>query len=117
MIEWRVIEQRDQVAWSDGRNPSTQAPRGVSGIVSGLLAVLTLVATGVMAVFAFSFLLVVVLPVMLIVGGVAIWRWRRLLRAQAELFRQQRSGQTDVRGEPQGQRYDRGRDDDGVIDV
>lgn len=117
MIEWRVIEQRDQVAWSDGRNPSTQAPRAVSGVMSGVLAILTLVATGITAVFAFSFLLLVVLPVMLVVGGIAMWRWRRLFKAQAELFRRQRSGDAGIRDESAGQRYDARRDDDGVIDV
>lgn len=81
MIEWRVTEQRDQVSWSGGESHSSPAGRSRPGILNYLVAGLTLVVTGVVAFFAFSFLILFILPVLLVGGVVMWWRWRRLIQA------------------------------------
>lgn len=111
MIEWHVIEQKDQVAWS-GKNGSTPE-HSRPGFMNYLLAGITLVATGVLAFFAFSFVLLVIVPLMLIGGVVMAWRWRRILKAHQERFREQ----TSKTSERPSQRPFSGDDQGDVIDI
>ncbi len=85
MIEWQVIEHKDQVAWSQGGGSSPQRPR--PGLLNYIVAGITLIATGVLAFFAFSFVLLIIVPVLLIGGAVMAWKWRRLIKAHQEQFR------------------------------
>ncbi len=111
MIEWHVIEQRDQVAWS-GKNGSSPE-QGRPGLINYLIAGITLVATGVIAFFAFSFLLLVIVPLLLIGGIIMAWKWRRVLKAHQERFRQTSSTSRPERS----QRPFAGENQEDVIDI
>ncbi len=118
MIEWRVIEQRDQVAWSADGSRATASGTGRPGILNYVAAGVTLIATGVIAFFAFSFLLLVIVPVLLLGGAVMAWRWRRMLKAHQERFKQTQSqGQSHTGPSMKGRPFTRERSDDDVIDV
>jgi len=113
MIEWRVTEQRDQVSWSGGESP---AGRSRPGILNYVVAGLTLVVTGVVAFFAFSFLILFILPVLLVGGVVMWWRWRRLIMAHQQQFSQSPSGAPQSQGQPKAP-FSSKVDDQDVIDV
>ena len=121
MIEWRVIEQRDQTTWSgDGEQATVPGKRpGRPGLLNYLVAGAFLALTGLVTVFAFGFVLVVVLPIALIGGLLAGWRWRRMLWSQ-DAFRRHQTQQHRHQG--QGARTDDDRkvprrDDEQVIDI
>ena len=114
MIEWRVIEQRDQVAWKGEESGPAESKRPKLGILNFLAAGLTLVATGVLAFFAFSFLIVIILPVLVIGGGVMWWRWRRLIRAHQQQFKQSPSSSAQPQSRPS---FSSKADDQDVIDI
>ena len=114
MIEWRVIEQRDQVAWSPDGTNATAPGRGRPGFLNYVAAGITLLATGIIAFFAFSFLLLIIVPVLIIGGAVMAWRWRRMLKAHQERFKQQHSqSEPSMKGTP----FTREGSNDDVIDV
>ena len=88
MIEWQVIEHRQAPSWqpsNSDQGASSPSPR--PGVFQYVAAGLALVATGVLAVFAFSFVVLFVLPVLLVGGLVVGWRWRRMLRQHQALHR------------------------------
>ncbi len=90
-MEWRVIEYRDEASWSasDADQPDAVSSQRVRpGLVNYLAAGVGLVLTGILAVFAFSFLVVVVLPLAAIGGGICWWRWRRMLQQAQNQARQ-----------------------------
>lgn len=96
MIEWRVVERREPAAWSD---PNSQN-HGLSetkrpGLLGYIVAGLTVIATGVLAVFAFSFVLLVVLPLLAVAGLVTAWRWRRVIRKHQQQFQNRQDVPSD----------------------
>jgi Flp pilus assembly protein TadB len=116
MIEWRVTEQRDQVSWSGGESHSSPAGRSRPGILNYLVAGLTLVVTGVVAFFAFSFLILFILPVLLVGGVVMWWRWRRLIQAHQRQANRSPSGTPQSQAQPKAS-FSSKVDDQDVIDV
>lgn len=120
MIEWRVIEQREQTSCSgDGDQSSVPGKRpGKPGLLNYLVAGAFLALTGLVTVFAFGFVLVVVLPIALLGGLLAGWRWRRMLWSHDALRRHQARQRQESGVDPNAPRRDiPGRDDEQVIDI
>ena len=116
MIEWRVTEQRDQVSWSGGESHSSTAGRSRPGILNYVVAGLTLVVTGVVAFFAFSFLILFILPVLLVGGAIMWWRWRRIIQAHQRKFNQSASDSPQSQSQAKTP-FSSKVDDQDVIDV
>ena len=109
----RIAEKRE---YQEPISPREENLAGFSGMAEtpGLLSYLAaglavLAAVGVV-VFALAFLLLAALPILLICGGVFLWRQHRLLFAGREFLRRHRT--KSARGP-----FARANRDDDVIDV
>lgn len=85
-FQWQIIEMRDPSILPDTPDGSGQA-----WLLRYVKVVLTFILAAILILFTLGFMLIFVLPAMAIVGGIVLWRWRRLLKLQPSLFQNQQS--------------------------